>query len=137
MDNEATREVHIESGSERQVPAAVDEVSAEQCREQKPSSDTFESDVCEEEEHDRCRNTRAFVAKSDLHGPGPCPAGVLLRGFFAARKGETGRSSDPETVRVDPKRHVLQRLSGENQAQEFLRRPLAEMGSVFPSWVLL
>jgi hypothetical protein len=45
-ENEAIHKTHIESGSDRQVPAAIDEVSEEQCGEQKQRQVTFKPDVC-------------------------------------------------------------------------------------------
>jgi hypothetical protein len=51
-ENEAIHKTHIESGSDRQVPAAIDEVSEEQCGEQKQRQVTFKPNVCSEKE--RC-----------------------------------------------------------------------------------
>lgn len=130
-ENEAIHKTHIESGSDRQVPASIDEVSEEQCGEQKQRQDTFKSNVCSEKE--QCHwNPRTVFSESNMHGPSPRQALRQTSGHRRTRSVPSGRKPDKTPVQMAPKCPVLPPYRLEDQAQVVPTR-LAQVHLVLPS----
>lgn len=131
VGNEDIHKTHIESRSDWEVPAAIDEVSEDQCGKQKQRQVTFQSNVCSEKERSHW-NPRTFFTKSYMHGPSQGQA-LLQTGFQRqTRSGRPGPNSEEAPVQMVQKCPVLPQSGPEDQAQ-VVPTSLAQVGLVLQS----